>query len=119
MRNRQLGVSLMGLLTVLALIVIVGIFSLKLIPAYIEFYKIKAAVVAIAADKSKTSSVAEIRKAFDARASIDDIDTVKAQDLEISKEGGDVVISFAYRKEIGLGGNIGVYVDFKGNSKGE
>ena len=119
MHARQQGVSLGGLLIVLFLVVIIGIFSLKLIPAYMEYYKIKSAVEAIARDKSKSSSVGEVRKAFDARANIDDISTVKASDLDVSKEGGEVVISFAYRKEVAIGGNVGLYVDFAGNSKGQ
>jgi hypothetical protein len=117
MDNRQTGVSLSGLLATLAVVVVLGIFGLKLIPSYIEYAKSKTAIQAIAADRSKTSSVNEVRKAFDARASIDDISAVKGSDLEITKEGNDVVISFAYRKEIPIAGNVGLYVDFVGRSK--
>ena len=115
--QRERGVSLMALILILFVVVVVGIFSLKLIPAYIEFYKAQAAIEAIAADRSKTSSVNEVRKAFDARATIDDITTVKAADLEITKDGTDVVIGFSYRKEVPLFGNVGLFVDFIGNSK--
>jgi hypothetical protein len=116
-RTTQSGVSLGGLLVILFVAVIVGIFGLKLVPAYIEYGKCKAAIVAIAQDRSKSGSVAEVRKAFDARAIIDDITAVKPADLEITKEGNDVVISFAYRKEIPLTGNAGIYVDFAASSK--
>jgi hypothetical protein len=101
----------------MAVLVVVGIFSLKLIPGYIEYAKSKTAIEAIAADRSKSSSVTEIRKAFDARANIDDITAVKGSDLEVTKEGNDVVISFAYRKEVPIAGNVGLYVDFAGRSK--
>jgi len=117
MKNLQRGVSLIGLVMVLFVVVVIGAFGLKLIPSYIEYGKAKAAIEAIAADRSKSGSVSEIRKAFDARANIDDISAVKASDLEVTKEGGDVVIGFAYRKEIPLGGNVGLYVDFVGRSK--
>ena len=116
-RSKQSGVSLGGLLVIMFVVVIVGIFSLKLIPAYIEYAKCKAAIEAIAGDRSRTGTVAEVRKAFDARSTIDDISAVKAADLEITKEGNDVVISFAYRKEIPVVANIGLYVDFAASSK--
>ena len=116
MNYRQQGVSLMGLIMALFAVVVIGIFSLKLIPAYIDYGKAKAAIVAIAADKTKAGSVTEIRKAFDARANIDDITSVKPSDLEITKEGGDVVIGFSYRKEVPLAGNVGLYIDFVGRS---
>ncbi|HXI35672.1 MAG TPA: DUF4845 domain-containing protein [Burkholderiales bacterium] len=116
-RSRQAGVSLGGLLMVMFVVVILGIFGLKLIPAYIEYAKCKNAIEAIAQDRSKTGSVAEVRKAFDARATIDDISAVKPADLEITKDGNDVVISFSYRKEIPIAGNVGLYVDFAASSK--
>jgi hypothetical protein len=116
-KSRQVGVSLMGLIMILFVVVIVGIFGLKLIPAYIEYAKCKTAIEAIARDRSKTGSVAEVRKAFDARATIDDISAVKPADLEITKDGNDVVISFAYRKELPIAGNVGLYVDFAASSK--
>ncbi len=116
--GRQQGVTVTGLLLVLIVIVLVGILGLKLIPSYIEYGKTKAAIESIAGDKSKTSSVAEVRKAFDARASVDDITVLKGSDLEVTKDGGTVVISFAYRKEIPLFANIGLIVDFTASSSG-
>src|SRR6185503_18397113 len=102
MRYPQQGVSLMGLIMILFVVVVLGIFGLKLIPVYIEYAKIKSAIEAIAQDRSKTSSVSEVRKAFDARATIDDISAVKAADLEITKDGNDVV----YRKSVVYGRSI-------------
>jgi hypothetical protein len=57
-----------------------------------------------------------VRRAYDARATIDDITIPKASDLEITKDGGNVVISFSYRKEFPLFSNIGLYVDFAASS---
>ena len=115
MRSKQQGVSLGGLLLVLFVVVIVGIFSLKLIGPYMEYFKIKAAIEAIAAEKK--TSVGDIRKSFDARATIDDIETIKGSDLEITKDGNDVVISFGYRKEVPLVKNVGLFIDFTGSSR--
>ena len=112
-RSGQAGVSLGGLLVIMFFVVIIGIFALKLIPPYIEYAKCKAAITAIAQDRSKTGSVAEVRRA----SMIDDINAVKEADLEVTKEGNDVVISFAYRKEIPLVANAGIYIDFAASSR--
>jgi hypothetical protein len=117
MKQLQRGVSLVGLIVILFILIVVGIFSLKLIPAYMEFYKAQSAIEAIAADRARSSSVNEVRKAFDARATIDDIQAVKATDLEITKDGPTVVITFSYRKEVPLFANVGLFVDFNGNSR--
>ena len=57
-----------------------------------------------------------MRRAFNARAQIDDITVIKASDLDITKQGSDMVISFSYRKEVPLFANVGLYVDFAANT---
>jgi hypothetical protein len=42
---------------------------------------------------------------------------VKPQDLEITKEGNEIVVSFAYEKRIPLFYNISVLIDFAGSSR--
>lgn len=117
MRRKQLGISLSGLLAGAAVLIVLAMIGMKLTPSYIEFFAIKKAVNAIAQETRGGASVAEIRKSFDQRASIDDINTVKGSDLEVTKDGGNVVISVGYRKEIPLFANLGVYIDYRASSK--
>jgi hypothetical protein len=113
--HAQRGVTLMGLIILLFIMIFVALLAFKLIPAYIEYFTAKKAITALARDRGAT--VAEIRRNFDSRAAIDNIDRIKASDLEISKEGNDVIIGFAYRKEIPLFANIGMYIDFVASSR--
>jgi hypothetical protein len=118
MQNEQRGVTLSGLFVLLFILIILALLGMKLIPAYMEFSTAKNTVAAIARDRA-SQSPADIRRAFDARAQIDDITALKGSDLEITKSGNEVVIGFAYRKEVPLFSNIGVYFDFAANSKGQ
>ena len=118
MRRTQSGVSLGGRVAVLFVLVILGLLGLKVIPAYMEFRTAKNAIEAVARER-QGASVNDVRKAFDARAQIDDINSVKSQDLEITKDGPEIVIAFAYRKEVHLFRNVGLYFDFAANSKGQ
>jgi len=115
MRNRQPGVSIMGLLTVLVLIIVVALFAMKIIPSFLEFRTAKTAIELIA---PAAQSPQDARRAFENRATIDDITTIRAQDLEISREGSQLVIAFAYRKEVRLFGPVGLYIDYAASSKG-
>jgi len=115
MRKRQLGLTLTGLIISAFLLVIVALLAMKVVPPYMEFYTAKKLITTIAAEGKTT--VGEIRVAWDLKSSIDDVTVIKSSDLEITKEGGEVVISFAYRKEIPLVGNAGIYLDFAANSK--
>src|SRR3954470_22109187 len=96
MRSRQSGVSLGGLIVVLFIVVILGLLALKIVPAYMEFRTAKNAIEAVAREQ-QGSSVNDVRRAFDKRAQIDDINSVKAQDLEVTKDGQEITIGFAYR----------------------
>jgi Tfp pilus assembly protein PilE len=115
MRQEQSGVTLMGLFIVLFVIIFAALLAMKLIPAYMEYATAKKAIEAIARERN-AQSAQEVRRAFDARAVIDNITAVKASDLEISKDGAGVAIGFAYRKEVPLFANLGVYIDFAANS---
>src|SRR5262245_22724784 len=116
MHTSQRGISIMGLIAGLFVVVILALFGMKLIPSFMEFRTAKNAIEAISREK-QGSSVADIRKAFEARATIDDITSVKPQDLEITKSGSEVVISFGYRKEVPLFGGVGVYIDYAATSR--
>jgi Domain of unknown function (DUF4845) len=116
MRNRQLGLSLGGLIFGSVVLIFVVLLGLKVGPKYMEYFTAKEAITAIA--NSGETSPGEIRKSFDARQAIDEMPSLKPSDLVISREGGQVVISFAYRKDIPLFANVGLYVDFQASSTG-
>ena len=113
------GLSLTGLIMVLFVAVVVLVFGMKLIPAYIEYLTAKKAIDAIARDRTGASSPSEARRLFDSRAVIDNITVLKGSDLDITKDGSGLLIGFAYRKELPLVSNVGLYIDFAANSSGQ
>ena len=114
MKNQR-GITLVGMVVVCIVIVLVAIGGLKIAPAYIEYFKIKKAIVGIAQTNSK-GTVGEVREAFNRRAAIDDIEVIAGRDLEVTKEGDELVISFAYPRRISLFGNVSVVFDFAASS---
>jgi Tfp pilus assembly protein PilE len=112
------GLTLIGLIVTLFVVIVLLLLAMKLVPSYIEYATAKNAIQAIARERN-AASPQEIRRAFEARAAIDDISAIKATDLDITKEAGEMVIAFAYRKEVPLFANLGMYIDFAANSKGQ
>lgn len=112
MRNEQRGVGFPVIFLIGVVLALGAVGALKIAPAYMEFATAKKAIVAIAANEGRTGSVGDIRKAFDRRADIDTIKVVTSGELEISKDGGDVVISFAYAQKIPLFANVSLLIDF-------
>ena len=117
MQNQQRGVTIMGLLIMLVLFIVVALFAMKVLPSFMEFRTAKAAIEAVA--RQGVTSAGDARRAFDNRATIDNIVSVRQQDLEITREGNSLVIGFAYRKEIPLFSGVGLYIDYAASSRGQ
>jgi hypothetical protein len=112
-KSKQRGITFLGLVFVGGVIAVTGVVAAQVFPTYVEFQSISKA-----ANKAATgSSIPEIRKIFDAAAAIDNINSIKGGDLEITKEGDKVVVSFAYQAEIHLAGPGWLTIKYAGRSK--
>jgi hypothetical protein len=116
MKTKQRGISLMGLILILFVLVVVALFAMKVIPSYLEYASAKGAIDLIARDP-QLNTPQMVRNAFEARAQVDNITSVKPADLEITKDGNRMAVSFAYRKEVPLFTNVGLYIDYVANTK--
>jgi hypothetical protein len=116
MRNKQRGVSFLVIFLIGVVLALVAVGAMKIAPAYQDFMTAKKDMLAVAGSEGRTGSVVDIRKAFDRRADIDSITVVAGADLNISKDGGDTVISFAYTKKIPLFANVSLLIDFAASS---
>jgi hypothetical protein len=107
----QKGLSLIGLLLISGVLVFVALIGFKLMPAYVEFFAVKKAVNELAVE-SRGGQAGEIKKAFDRRATIDNITSITGADLEINKTGTGFEIIAAYTVQVPLFGNISACIDF-------
>lgn len=115
--NLQRGVTFGGMIVIVILLVVVSIFGLKLIPAYIQNAEIKNIFTTIANDPDmQQASVNDIRASFDRRSSIDNINAINAKDIEINVEQGKLTLSASYFVKITVAGNISLYLDFNPTS---
>jgi hypothetical protein len=106
-----------GILLILILVVFAALIGMKVTPAYIEYFAIKKAVTSmVESGEVRGASVVEVRRAFEKRQAIDDFSAVGPQDLEITKDGDQMVLSFAYEKRIPLFYNISLLINFSGSS---
>ena len=114
MKSQQRGISLIGLLFVGVVLAFGGVVGAQVVSTLIEYQAITKAVNKVAA---AGGTVGEIRTSFDKAQNIDDFKAIGGKDLEISKNGDKVVVSFAYQKEIHLGGPAYLLLKYAGSSK--
>ena len=115
--REQKGLALSGLLFWGFVIAMVAILGMKVAPEYITYYKIVKATKAVATSSSG-KTVAEIRTAFGKYMDVEHVSTITPEDLDISKEGNEIVIAFNYEKRIPLFANVSLMIDFQGSSSG-
>jgi hypothetical protein len=111
-KYRQRGMSVITLIFILAVLGAVGAVVMQAMPSMIEY---QAALKAINKVKGE-STVQGVRNAFDRAAQIDDIKSISGKDLEVAKEGDNVVVSFAYQKEFHLFGPAWLTLKYQGTS---
>jgi type II secretory pathway pseudopilin PulG len=112
-RNTQRGVSLVGLIFVLAILGALGVFALKVFPTFLEFRAIKGG---IAVAKSAGGTIREMQQSFDKNADINMVDAITGKDLVFSKDTGETEISFAYEKRIPIAGSVSLLIDYAGTT---
>jgi Tfp pilus assembly major pilin PilA len=110
----QQGISLVGLIVVLAVLGFAGVLGLKIVPTYTEYRAIQNAIVTAKAVGG--NSVVEIQKAFDASATTGYISSITSRDLVIGKENGATEVSFAYEKKIPLVGPASLLLEYQGST---
>jgi hypothetical protein len=116
-RRSQRGITLIGLLAWGFVICIFALIGMKVTPALIEYRAITSMVNKAA--KEGGSTVQDIRAAYDRYAQIEyGVEEIKSgRDLDVTKENEQVVIRFAYDKEIELIDPVYLVIKFQGQSK--
>ena len=113
----QRGLSLNVLMYGGAVAALLATLAMKAIPPWIEYGNLVKAVKGTATDSGlKDASMAKVREAFSKRADMDDVKSVTAEDLDITKEGNELVITFKYEKKVPLFSNVSLLFDFEGSS---
>lgn len=97
---RQRGITFFGFVLLIAFIVAAFAIGSQSVPIFLEYMAAKKAI-----EKAKNEgTVAGVRAAFDRAAAIDDINSIKGSDLEVTKVDDKVQVSFKYSREIHLTG---------------
>ena len=110
---RQKGVSLVGLIFILAIIGLVAVIAMKVVPTVSEYMSIKKA---IGTAKAAGITPAEVRSSFDKQANVGYITSISSRDLEIEKNGDGLDISFEYEKKISLMGPVSLLIEYEGST---
>jgi hypothetical protein len=112
--QRQKGMTAISLVALLILFGFLALIALRLVPIYLDHFKVVSHLKALA-EQEETASMADndIIKTYFKRLDIDDVVDVKRDDFFIEKgDGGGKVLAVEYEVRRPVFGNVSVVVSF-------
>lgn len=112
--QRQRGISLVGLIVLIAVLGSIVLLGMQIVPTYLEYRAIQGAIER--AKKDSGGSVKDIQESFGKSAEVGYITAITSRDLLIERQGGELEISFAYEKKIPLFGPASLLMEYEGTT---
>src|SRR3712207_807726 len=101
--RRQKGITLTGMILASVVLVVLLLLAFKIVPVYTEYYAIQNHFKALAADPNlRSANRRQVAAAFVARATVDDLTAISADDIQVTKGAGGIVVSAEYQKKVPL-----------------
>jgi hypothetical protein len=115
--KQQQGMTAIGWLIVLGLIAFFALIGIRLLPLYLESFKVAGALDSMKQEPFVTKKdKGEIMRMLSRRFEIDDIDSVDLRkNVEISKDAGILKIRADWERRTHLLGNVDVVLHFDKN----
>ncbi len=112
--HRQRGMTTAGMALVLVVAIFISTMTIKLIPVYLEHFNVKSVLNAVKDDPQlREWSDTDIRRSIDNRFSINDINDVKAKQVQIQRDAGHVKsLTLDYEVRVHMFWNIDAVVRF-------
>lgn len=116
-KRRQRGLSFLGLIALVGILGFASVMGLKLIPIYMDAWKIDGAMKAVINDPQIHEwSRKEVLDSMLKRLDIDSVDAVNysnyKESLTVTKKGKTTTINVYYRVETPLIGNLSIVAEF-------
>ena len=113
MANRQKGVTGIGWLTILGLIAFFALLTLRMVPSYLEYYKIASALEKLTKETGMDEvNPAAIRKSLYRQLDIGYVTAIEARDVSVKPSGAYYNVRAEYDDRVHLFGNVDVVMSF-------
>lgn len=111
MRSRQRGATFLGMVTIAAILGVAIFAAIRLVPVYMEYMAVARALDQTAKENAGGSQEA-IRTSLIRRWAVEDITTINAKDVQITRANKGFTLRAWYRAEVPFVGNVSLVADF-------
>ena len=111
--RRQSGLSMIGFLFVVVVLLVVAIVGFRVLPSYIEYFSVRSALIQSMSETQDLNNPGELRKLFQRRADAGYIESVGGGDIALRKDGGHWVATLAWTRKLPLVSNVSLLIEFE------
>lgn len=115
-RARQKGITIIGFIFVAVVVLSVAMIGFRVMPAYIEYFSVQKILRQELDASADSTTVYQFRREFDLRSGADYIDSVHGSDVDLIKEGNQLVATASWQKTLPLVGNVSLLLDFQASA---
>ncbi len=114
MRDRQRGMTFLGILVI---VIVVGAWvyaGIRLVPKYLEYMRVAATLEKVSDEFSSNPESTEfmLRKAVERHFNIEMVTAIDSHDIEITKEAGSFLMRANYEATVPLVSNVSFLLTF-------
>lgn len=113
--RRQAGVSILGVLVLLALLSFFLTVTIRLFPAWMEGRSVKTAITAVAEASSAQNSLRDVTKRLQNNFNTNRIEAIKPRDVKVYRDEGKIIIDANYEKRTPLFKGVDAVLMFNDN----
>lgn len=111
--QKQSGMSLIGFVLVLAMVIFVSYLGMKIVPIYMEYYSVVNAMDGVAAERGSANlSPYDVRVKILNRLYVSYSENVKESHIKLSRTMGGMNLRIAYEVRTPVMGNLDVVAKF-------
>ncbi|MFK8030538.1 MAG: DUF4845 domain-containing protein [Gammaproteobacteria bacterium] len=117
MKHKQQGMTFIGWIGTIAVILIFALATMRLVPVYLQYMKI-ANVIRDAPERMRDGNATPkmIRAYIDKRFDVEAITVIETNDIEIGRKNDTYIVKAEYDHEVPFVGNVNFLVNFKTES---
>jgi Domain of unknown function (DUF4845) len=112
-RRTQKGLSIIGFLLIAAVLVAIAMVGFRVTPAYIEYYSVQKALQRAVDEAKDLNSKQEIQRAFQRYADSGYIESVRGNDVEVSKRGNEITAEVSWTRKLHMVANASIFLEFE------
>ncbi len=116
-RHRQSGLTIIGFVLVAAIVLSIAMIGFRVLPSYIEYFSVEKTLKQTLMNAPDNATIAKLRSDFDVKASADYIDSVRGRDLELTREGNELVLTASWNSQLHLVGNVSILLEFEASAR--